>query len=60
MTLDEAIERITKVQMEFLPLPRHRDWEAVQLGIEALKWLNGWRGVNSALANVRLPGQTEK
>lgn len=32
--------------------------DSVQLGIEALEWLNQWRGMNSSLSNVRLPSET--
>ncbi len=60
MTIDEAIERNTNIQIEFLPLPRHRDWEAVQLGIEALKRLTTMRGYCSPGSGPLLPDETKE
>ncbi len=59
MTIDEAIKRNTDIQMEFLPLPRHRDWEAVQLGIEALKDLQRFDKIRGQKARLLLPGETK-
>ena len=60
MDMDEAIERNKNIQMEFLPLPRHRDWEAVQLGIEALKRVKDNPIVPTFHLRALLPGETEK
>jgi len=59
MTIDEAIERNTNIQIEFLPLPRHRDWEAAQLGIEAMKRYKVIRANFGKLRQDRLPGETD-
>jgi len=60
MILKEAIERNEHIQMEFLPLPRHRDWEAVQLGIEALKAILTYRKSPMAYLYLPLPGETKE
>ena len=59
MTIDEAIERNTNIQVGFLPLPRHREWKAVQLGIEALKRVKNMRTSPCTTADEVLPGETE-
>ena len=59
MTIDEAIKRNTDIQMEFLPLPRHRDWEAVQLGIEALTAWRQYRRKKAPANLYLLPGETK-
>ena len=60
MTIDEAIKRNTNIQIEFLPLPRHEDWKAVQLGIAALKRTQTLRQL-ARQENIRLlPGETEE
>ena len=59
MTLDEAIERNEDIQMEFLPIPSHRNWEAVQLGIEALKRLEEGRQKGYDFFGHLLPGETK-
>lgn len=59
MTIDEAIERL---EFNWSHYPQLRDTpfaKAEKLGIEALEWLRQWRGTNSTLANVRLPGETK-
>ena len=60
MTIDEAIKRIADVQLEFLPLPRHIDWKALQLGIEALKLISRHRKYPLAVPIGPLPGETEE
>ena len=60
MKLEEAIKRNEDIQMEFLPLPRHREWEAVQLGIEAIKRLQDMRKSPWTTGGEILPGETEK
>lgn len=60
MTLQEAIERNTNIQIEFLPLPRHRDWEAVQLGNEALKDLVRFDEIRGKQDRLPLPGETKE
>ncbi len=59
MTIDEAIKRNENMQIEFLPLPRHRDWQAIKLGIEALKRYKVIRANFGKLREDRLPGETE-
>ena len=59
MTIDEAIERIEGIQLEFLPLPRHLDWKALQLSIEALKRILYQRNYKIVDFWGKLPGETE-
>uniref|UniRef100_A0A6M3Y169 Uncharacterized protein n=1 Tax=viral metagenome TaxID=1070528 RepID=A0A6M3Y169_9ZZZZ len=58
MTIYEAIEILTKLQIDDLPLPRHREWEAVQLGIEALKRYKVIRANFGKLKDDQLEGET--
>ncbi len=58
MKIDEAIKRLENIQMEFLPLPRHTDWKAAQLGIEALKRVKEERTGYERYAPDLLPGET--
>ena len=58
MKLEEAIERAENIQMEFLPLPLHRDWEALQLLIEAGRRLVFNRLNTIASSDELLPGET--
>jgi len=32
--------------------------DALKLGIEALDYINSWRGTNSPMSNIRLPSET--
>jgi len=57
MTIDEAIERLVKLQIDDLPLPRHQDWQAVQLGIEALKGIKKVRKTFRPYVEALLPGE---
>ena len=59
MELEEAIERTEDIQMEFLPLPRHRDWEALQLLIQAGKRCQYIAEHTTRWAHVLLPGETK-
>lgn len=59
MTINEAIKILNRVADDPGSCDIHDVIEAELLGIEALKWINQWRGINSPLSNVRLPGETE-
>lgn len=58
MTIDEAIEELNTLKSEASGHPEKAN--CIQLGIAALGWIKGWRRVNSALSNTKLPGETEK
>ena len=59
MTLEEAIERLVKIQIDYLPLPKHRDFQAAQLGIEAIKRYKVIRANFGKLRQDQLPGETK-
>lgn len=59
MKLEKAIERNEPIIIKGELGDVLTAYPAIQLGIEALKWIAQWRGVNSSLANIRLPGETE-
>ena len=59
MKIDEAIKRNIDIQIEFLPLPS-RDWQAVQLGIEALKAQKTYRRLGFIRQDQLLPGETKE
>lgn len=59
MKLDKAIELLTELSHPGDPDLLEDDFDAIKLGIEALQWINQWRGVNSPLANIRLPSETK-
>lgn len=59
LTLLEAIEIATELQINDLPLPRHREWEAVQLLIEAGKRIQTSRSYPGRLAAYLLPGERQ-
>lgn len=60
MTLEKAIEILEKIQMDDLPLPRHEEWQAAQLGIEALKRIQKLREDVLFDGAVALPGETKE
>ena len=59
MKIDEAVKRNENIQLEFLPLPRHRDWEALQLGLSALKRIEYLRSRGWEVTQELLPGETK-
>ena len=59
MNIPKAIAHLEKLQIDDLPLPRHLEWQAVQLGIEALKRIKATRLVRKIGPVVLLPGETE-
>ena len=58
MTIAKTIELLVKLQIDDLPLPRHEEWQAVQLGIEALKDKQEARRYNLPSSAILLPGET--
>ncbi len=60
MLIDEAIKILVKLQIDDLPLPRHLDWQAVQLGIEAMGQVKRCRELKVGFYADLLPSETEK
>ena len=60
MNIDKAIEIKQHYQYILLEELLPELIEADNLSIEALKWINQWKGVNSPLANITLPGETKE
>lgn len=60
MTPDEAIEVLAATEWVTDPYPDCPVSEAVQLGLEALKFFKDLRDRGALPADVRLPGETEK
>ena len=56
MTIDEAIKRLVNIKIEFLALPQDEDWQAIRLGIEALK---AWQESSYHSVGFLLPGETD-
>ncbi|MBA7552350.1 hypothetical protein ES705_44911 [subsurface metagenome] len=60
MKLEKAIELLEKIQMDDLPLPRHEEWQAAQLGKEAMKRVRDIRTGYKSYAPDLLPGETKE
>jgi hypothetical protein len=60
MRADEAIKNLTYLKRYEYPREGMPNHEAIQLGIEALKWYKRWRSARHAAADYLLPGETEK
>ena len=59
MTIDEAIKGIENVRVAFSPRGDRHDWEALQLGVEALKRIKELRIPPYIDVGDSLPGETD-
>ncbi|GAG93855.1 unnamed protein product [marine sediment metagenome] len=60
MKLEKAIELVTNLQITDLPLPRHQEWVATQLLIEAGKAIKLYQEGPMGYLYCLLPGQTKE
>ena len=60
MTIDEAIEALSYIVVDQPYGFRDEPYEAIRLGIEALKRVKAQRKEPFAFAKALLPGETEK
>jgi len=60
MKIEKAIKEIDHMERGKRQQGLFEQADALKLGIEALKWMNQWRGSNSSLANVRLPSEIKE
>jgi len=58
MTIDEAIEELQALYELRAPRGSRHEWEALQLGIEALKHIRYLQAMDAEFRGFQLPGET--
>ena len=59
MTIDEALKELELINHDGFVITRYTEYEALKLGIEALKWREFYRKTHPEMEWPLLPGETK-